>query len=205
MKKIICLSVLLFLAALCPLWAEVIVIDAGHGGYDYGIKTPVLKEKALALAIAKELESILRKEHKKVFLTRSVDSYLSIGERAFYAHRYMPDIFLSLHATNLKGFSVYTSWYPETTLTAKERYLVQSRQKPYIENSIALSRAIGGSLKGEFRTKVSLCQMPIPILNAVSSASVLIEVPLSADINYTEAVARIADAIFKGISIYENP
>lgn len=55
-----------------------IVIDPGHGGYDLGLKGSDLKEKDIVFLISKEIESILSKKSKQVFLTRKSDQSKSL-------------------------------------------------------------------------------------------------------------------------------
>jgi N-acetylmuramoyl-L-alanine amidase len=105
-----------------------IVIDAGHGGSDPGAKaehvingkkTPVL-EKEINLAVAKKLNTILRRAYpdKKIIMTRTTDTYLSLEQRTNIANAVTLGekeaiLFVSIHVNssiNAKatGFEV---WY----------------------------------------------------------------------------------------------
>ena len=64
-----------------PAAPKIVFLDAGHGGYDYGIISKDSKEKDLNLLLAKDLNAALSKKGYKVFLTRKVDQSLSIFER----------------------------------------------------------------------------------------------------------------------------
>src|SRR5271157_5443176 len=57
-------------------------IDAGHGGYDSGIRFAKTTEKDLAFSIAKELAGSLVKKGKKVTLIRKGDQLISLRDRA---------------------------------------------------------------------------------------------------------------------------
>jgi N-acetylmuramoyl-L-alanine amidase len=59
-----------------PAAPKVVFLDAGHGGYDYGIISKNAKEKDLNLLFARDLNAILSKKGYKVFLTRKVDQSL---------------------------------------------------------------------------------------------------------------------------------
>ncbi len=60
-----------------PAAPKIVFLDAGHGGYDYGIISKDAKEKDLDLLLAKDLNAALAKKGDKVFLTRKVDQSLS--------------------------------------------------------------------------------------------------------------------------------
>ena len=92
-----------------------VVIDAGHGGHDPGASGDGLKEKALALGLARALrDQLLRDGGVRVALTRDDDRFLVLEERAEIARALGADLFLSIHADSagdqagISGASVYT-------------------------------------------------------------------------------------------------
>lgn len=178
-----------------------IVIDVGHGGYDYGIKMADLNEKSLALLLSKELESALK--GKRVFLTRRTDRYLSIPERIAYALRHSPNIFISIHVTREASFSVYISWYPDKEVTFKQSLQIQMRQRNYLKESKALADAIAKEIKNGLKLDISLREMSLPLLNSMPSPALMIEVPLTT-LNSKSANKLIANAIADGIFHYEG-
>ncbi len=93
----------------------VIVIDAGHGGYDPGaIGQGKTKEKVITMAASKELRrQLLRTGKYEVVLTRARDVYIDHEERLKIARKAGADLFISVHADSTKGHtargaSVYT-------------------------------------------------------------------------------------------------
>jgi N-acetylmuramoyl-L-alanine amidase len=76
-----------------------IVIDAGHGGKDKGAQNVFngASEKDFTLDWALRLQALLVTNGWKVWLTRTNDQYLSLGERVLFAEEHRPDLFLSLH------------------------------------------------------------------------------------------------------------
>ncbi len=76
---------------------ETVVIDAGHGGRDKGGSWGKVYEKHLALDTAFRLERYLKKKGYRVVMTRTVDEYLTLGQRAAIANRYKNAIFVSVH------------------------------------------------------------------------------------------------------------
>lgn len=102
--------------------AQVILIDPGHGGEDCGAmaylkknkgkKVQVICEKDIALKIAKKIQRQLRKDFK-VYLTRSIDSTLTLDKRADMADKIRADIFISIHlnsSTTKRGHG-YETFY----------------------------------------------------------------------------------------------
>ncbi len=84
---------------------RLVVIDAGHGGFDHGaVGITGTREADIALEIALRLADTLRaprgaKEMQiDVLLTRETDVFLSLTERATMANGQDADLFLSIHA-----------------------------------------------------------------------------------------------------------
>ncbi|MGM8364680.1 N-acetylmuramoyl-L-alanine amidase [Virgibacillus sp. W0181] len=93
---------------------KIIVIDAGHGGYDVGaIGNEGTYEKDLTLQTAKLLKEKLTMFGAKVYLTRNNDYYLSLSSRASLANSLPTDLFMSIHynsfpdAADISGISTY--------------------------------------------------------------------------------------------------
>lgn len=80
-----------------------IILDPGHGGSDDGTKSFNLKEKDIALSIAKKTKSLLQKNGFKVLLTRSDDRDMSISERSELAEQLKAKLFVSIHVNSDGG------------------------------------------------------------------------------------------------------
>ena len=78
----------------------VIAIDAGHGGEDPGALGPNrLREKWVVLAIAKELEKLLKAERGyRPVMVRNGDYYVGHSKRRDIARDAQADLFVSIHA-----------------------------------------------------------------------------------------------------------
>ncbi len=92
----------------------IIVIDPGHGGKDPGAIGPYSKEKNIVLKIAKYVAYYLRKDHYRVYLTRTKDTYPTLAQRAQLANRVGATLFVSIHANyalkdkdQARGLEVY--------------------------------------------------------------------------------------------------
>jgi N-acetylmuramoyl-L-alanine amidase len=77
-----------------------IAIDAGHGGDNGGAAgvTTGRSEKSLTLLFAKELQATLKKAGiKKIYMTRTIDTSLTMPERILALREQVPDLLISLH------------------------------------------------------------------------------------------------------------
>ena len=90
-----------------------VIVDAGHGGHDPGaIGRTGLREKDVNLDIARRLAHLLEAKGIDASMTRSVDKFISLEERAEIANRSKADFFISIHSNSarsarLNGFEVY--------------------------------------------------------------------------------------------------
>lgn len=82
-----------------------VVIDAGHGGRDYGAYYRGVRESDLNLRVATKLESQLKARGYSTTMTRRSDVFLSLSRRASIANRYRNAIFVSIHFN-----ATSTSW-----------------------------------------------------------------------------------------------
>jgi N-acetylmuramoyl-L-alanine amidase len=99
-----------------------VVIDPGHGGRDTGaVGRHGLREKDVALAIARTLARRLRALGFTVILTRKDDSYVSLDERTRIANQARADLFVSVHcnAARRRTLSGVETW---TLNVASDRY-----------------------------------------------------------------------------------
>ncbi|MCK5571485.1 MAG: N-acetylmuramoyl-L-alanine amidase [Bacteroidetes bacterium] len=96
---------------------DVIVIDAGHGGYDPGtIGVTGVREKDVTLGIALKLGTMIETNLKnvKVVCTRKTDKFVELYRRGQIANEANGKLFISIHANALRrkpsvtrGFEVY--------------------------------------------------------------------------------------------------
>lgn len=80
-----------------------VVIDAGHGGHDFGAIDNGVNEKTINLGVANELARQIKKKLKnvKVVMTRDNDTYLTLQQRADVANRNHGNLFISIHTNSL--------------------------------------------------------------------------------------------------------
>lgn len=96
---------------------KVVVIDAGHGGLDTGALRGSVLEKDITLDIALKVREILQERGmKKVVMTRTGDTTLSLAERVDIANSKKANIYVSIHVnasvkSEIKG--IETHYYTE--------------------------------------------------------------------------------------------
>jgi N-acetylmuramoyl-L-alanine amidase len=85
-----------------------IVVDAGHGGVDNGMRGPIggsftIYEKNITLAVAQKLDTALRARGMDVTMTRTSDTLIALDDRGKIANEVHGDVFVSVHvnAANL--------------------------------------------------------------------------------------------------------
>ncbi len=93
---------------------RLVVIDAGHGGYDVGATGPSgTREKDITVAIALKLSELLKGAGYNTLMTRSDDTFVSLPDRSLAANGSKADIFVSIHCNSSdyhtgRGTEVYT-------------------------------------------------------------------------------------------------
>ncbi|MCL1843599.1 MAG: N-acetylmuramoyl-L-alanine amidase [Defluviitaleaceae bacterium] len=96
-----------------PLSRKIIVIDAGHGGWDPGMVQGKLEEKHINLSIAQKLQTFLEQGGATVIITRVDDSDLSTSKsgdmqvRRGIANASHADIFVSIHQNSFSQSNVH--------------------------------------------------------------------------------------------------
>lgn len=92
-----------------------VVLDPGHGGFDYGATGEGYREKDLALGLALALRDELVKTHDiRVAMTRDSDHFVPLDDRLAMARQLGADLFVSIHAdsagdkSEVTGASIYT-------------------------------------------------------------------------------------------------
>jgi N-acetylmuramoyl-L-alanine amidase len=106
MRAIIVLALLLALSP-APVFAKgkkinKIVLDAGHGGKDYGAQGAISYEKDITLAVALKLGKLLSDSmhNMQVIYTRTEDTYPSLVERHEIANKANADLFIAIHVNS---------------------------------------------------------------------------------------------------------
>jgi N-acetylmuramoyl-L-alanine amidase len=102
-------------AAKPPVRRPLVVLDAGHGGFDRGgIPRQRVPEKVVALDVAQRLRKKLQAEGYRVVMTRDSDVFIPLSRRVAIANSYRNAIFVSVHfnsARRLGANGIETYYY----------------------------------------------------------------------------------------------
>ncbi|MEX0906980.1 MAG: N-acetylmuramoyl-L-alanine amidase [Gemmatimonadota bacterium] len=145
-----------------------VVIDAGHGGRDPGKIAPGgLREKDVTLTISKRLASALRARGYEVFLTRTTDTLIALGDRPRMANEWRGErpvaVFLSIHANafRLSSATGFETFILSEARTEDERRVAEMENESVRFEDTPVAPAAGGldqiltSLRSDFLIRAS--------------------------------------------------
>lgn len=85
-----------------------VVLDAGHGGKDYGNVHHGFIEKKIALAVTLKVGEYLSKDSDFDFIySRKTDVFVELKDRAINANKQDADLFVSIHCNAAKNYSAF--------------------------------------------------------------------------------------------------
>jgi N-acetylmuramoyl-L-alanine amidase len=128
-----------------------IVIDAGHGGDDFGTRSaskPKYHEKSLNLTTAITLNDFMRKLGYETVLTRSKDEFIALQKRADFANDREADLFVSVHynsapAKQAEGIEIFYYKSDENKArTSESKKLANAILDKVIKTTGAKSRGV---------------------------------------------------------------
>ena len=100
--------------------STVVVIDAGHGGFDRGgIPRQLVPEKTMNLDVAQRLKAVLTAYGYRVVMTRDSDVFVPLGTRVAIANSYRDAIFVCIHfnaARRRSASGIETYFYSSQSL-----------------------------------------------------------------------------------------
>ena len=182
-----------------------VVIDAGHGGKDPGASNKNgTTEKEMALILAKKIKEINKDKNINIILSREIDVYNSVKEKAVFANQQKPDLFISIH---LSG-NAPKNYNKETGI----EIFIATDSFPNSKSSRVLGSAVLGSFKNNYNLKLNdkLQQRKagIWVLKSVEAPSILIEagfITNDNDLAYLQSEKgqeAFANNVLNGISFY---
>jgi N-acetylmuramoyl-L-alanine amidase len=172
------------------------VIDAGHGGYDIGIRAGNKKEKDIVLSVARVFADIINKSGREAVLTRSGDYSLTLRGRINTVNRHSPEVFISLHLSSGHGFTIYTA--PHAAVRAAGG---READMGRLIRDIALAKSIAQGLRIEFNRDVVYDRLPMPLITHTRVPSLMIEMPHPDKFTYDRnTIERLVNTILKAMA-----
>ena len=169
-----------------------VVLDAGHGGSDYGAIREGINEKDITLDVTQRVASILKSKGYKVALTRSDDTFVSLQDRVDFSENEAPEIFVSIHVNSA---------------VATEPSGIETHY--YHDYSNELAKTVHSHLMKEIDTKDrGLVKSKFYVINHTTVPAILVEMGfLSNDEERAELISdkrkqKTAKAIAEGIIEY---
>ncbi len=181
-----------------PLENRVIVLDAGHGGYDGGAYGASYEycESNLNLKIVLDAKQKLEELGANVILTRSEDTYVALTDRMGIVEGLSPDLCVSVHQNSMEYNVDITKVHGSLVLYWE--YAGRSLART-LANSV--SSALGRQNRGASTQKLAM-------VRCERYPSALVEVGFMTSVEELEHIAspdgiiRAADAIVDGILNY---
>ena len=170
-----------------------IMLDAGHGGTDYGAIREGINEKDITLEITQRVDSILKSKGFKTVLVRNDDTFVSLEDRANLNEAEDPELFVSIHvnsAVSKDPSGIETHWYHDNSKELAQ--IIHKHMTKNIPNSLD---------RGLFKSKFY-------VINHTKAPAVLCEIGfLSNDAERNELITesrkqKTAKAIADGIMEY---
>mgnify|MGYP001024513108 FL=1 len=171
-------------------------IDAGHGGRDPGaVGQEGLYEKDVVLLLAQLVAWELRNHHE-VIMSRTTDTYMTVGERVRFFEKEGVDVVISLHinaSDNPAANGTEVLYFPSSTRGKKLAQCVQT----------ALVNALGTQDR-KIKPRVNL-----GILSDTSMPAILVEPEfisnpaVEKEFRDTGFLVQIAKAVVAGFSRWE--
>ncbi len=169
-----------------------VVIDAGHGGTDYGAIRDNINEKDITLDVAKQVRDMLVKKGYVVQMTRDSDIYVSLQDRVAISENFMPDIFISIHVNSSTG---------------NEASGIETHY--YHQESILLAQTLHASLASAINTKNrGLFKSKFYVINHTTAPAILMEIGFisnsaeRAELSGSARRKATAKAIVEGVENY---
>lgn len=193
-----------------------ILIDPGHGGKDVGAVNGKDYEKDLNLAVALRLATQLRDKGFKVYMTRNMDTEISLDKRTQFSDRIQADLFVSIHCNSASA-----------TVNGLETYIATPKNDPNFGVSTITNESCPANkydkanaylayyTQRELLQKVGMTDRGVRrkrfyVIRNTNCPSMLIEIGYItntaelAKLKTPDQQQKIADAITEGILKYRN-
>ncbi|MEP6681686.1 MAG: N-acetylmuramoyl-L-alanine amidase [Parafilimonas sp.] len=182
----------------------VLVVDAGHGGKDYGALGNGLNEKNITLKIAEKMKDLSSEYGVDVILTRNSDVFMSPQQKSNFANAQNADAFVSIHVSSA----------PKNDQIARSgmEVYISERNKKLLEQSQVLGSSILQNMNVDFKPASALNtrNVGIWVMDNTKIPSALIECGYITNANDAAILKNdakielMAKNILQGIAMYAN-
>ena len=180
------------------IYFKYIVIDAGHGGYDYGIRGAHFAEKDFVLLFARDFASLLTKSGKEALLTRKSDQIMTLAERIGAVNKKPPDLVISFHVASTKVPVLYT--IPGRTDSSLELSAERNGDLKKMEIATGIADSIAVNMEKDLSVKAVKEILPLTLLMKSKAPAILIELPNPDEFTYDKkGRERLMLSILKGL------
>lgn len=184
---------------------RVVVLDAGHGGYDPGALGSSLKEKDVNLKITLKVGEILKQNGIKVVYTRSDDQFVGLIDRSILANSMNASLFVAIHnnANNVSSISG-TETYFYAPISNPDLYAQRSERQ---ELAASIQTALVNQIQ---RKNLGVKEANFSVLRNTLMPSALVEVAFISNpaeealMKNDDFINRAAAGIADGILAYFN-
>jgi len=147
---------------------KLVVIDAGHGGYDPGAVSGSIYESNINLDIANRLNALLKAKGVKTYMIREDDTFVGLYERAYIANTLTASLFLCIHNNASESTSAHGT----------ETYYTSRSSTGYNISSFNFSKIIQNSLISRLKSydRGSILRPNLVVLKATKMPAVLTEI-----------------------------
>ncbi|MBQ4626544.1 MAG: N-acetylmuramoyl-L-alanine amidase [Clostridia bacterium] len=180
-----------------------VVIDAGHGGTDFGAIFEDRNEKEDNLALALLVYERLEEMGIDAELTRDTDKKISLEKRCSFANRKRAEFFVSLHRNSAEGAKGVEIWVTDDENSEKDVRLAESILSALDEVGISQNRGVKkGYARGEgnyyvnSHTQMPSCLVELGFINSETDNKLL-------DEHLNEYASAIAGAIAENLNTAE--
>lgn len=127
---------------------SIVMLDAGHGGWESGATSNGASEEDMNLNLAQKLTGELNSRGYEVINTREDDTTVSLGDRSSEANASNADIFISLHHNALNGDAegIETFYYEYTVGYEPSQNIEDHNDGQRLANSAYLAELIQAEL-----------------------------------------------------------
>lgn len=178
----------------------VIFIDPGHGGEDEGCARGGVQEKAVNLAIAKQVRDKLEELGYHVIMAREDDSYVTKEERVRMANAAHADIYVSIHQNSSEDTSVsgMEVWYEGADIRRNNKRLALLVRQQTAKSVDVVERELRDDADFHVtgKTRMPACLIETGFLSNAQERKMLVT---------AEYQEQIAAGIVQGIEYYFHP